>query len=575
MFPGGDPPVPDQVTGVQITGTTSYSVSASWNSANNATSYNAYVNDALHTGGIVSTNATLSGLTSGTTFQISVAGQNSTGEGLKSSIVSATTGTSAPVGDLSVLRAFPGAEGGGALSVGGRGGRVIYVTNLNNSGAGSFREACQASGARIVVFRVGGTINVTSEIAINNPYLTIAGQTAPGGGIQLNGKGVTGWDMMFRVNTHHVIVRNVKFRKGLASDCAPSGPRSGCTGIFNFGDQQTRHIVFDHCSIFWSGDTNLSIFTLAWNTDSPDRCTKNVSIQNCIITEPTACNAHTNVGIGAPEGAAWRHENMTDIDYHNNLLAHWSHRGVMTSTKTGRIVNNIFYNWRNGANEFSPGCHWDIIGNRFKHGPVSGPARSGITAQLDTTETRFMTGDPLLYVAGNLAPNQTDPDADNWPMVRRTDRQNSSDVGPLPVRCQRLSPLPPLAHPIAVKHVNTLEGSLLPHVGASQIINSQGQLVVGARDAADTRIINTYNNGTGALINSETDVGGFPTIAGGTEYACTAGDGIADAWKTRNGLSVNTRYNTGPGGSAQVGPTIPGLNGWTYIDLFLAGLDIP
>jgi hypothetical protein len=104
IFPGGDPPVPDQVTGVQITGTTSTSVSASWNPANNATSYNAYVNDSLHTGGIASTNATLGGLAGDTTFQISVAGQNSTGEGLKSSIISATTAAvTQPSGDFSLL----------------------------------------------------------------------------------------------------------------------------------------------------------------------------------------------------------------------------------------------------------------------------------------------------------------------------------------------------------------------------------------------------------------------------------------------------------------------------------------
>jgi hypothetical protein len=99
VFPGGDPPVPDQVTGVQITGTTSSSVSASWNSANNAASYNAYVNDALHTGGIASTNATLGGLASGTSFQISVAGQNSSGEGPRSSNISATTAAGTGGGD--------------------------------------------------------------------------------------------------------------------------------------------------------------------------------------------------------------------------------------------------------------------------------------------------------------------------------------------------------------------------------------------------------------------------------------------------------------------------------------------
>src|SRR5689334_6751231 len=120
-------------------------------------------------------------------------------------------GTQGLFGVVGPLPAFPGATGYGSATPGGRGGRVIEVTNLNDSGAGSLRAALTASGPRVVVFRIGGTIKITSNLVISNPYITIAGQTAPGGGIAIiGGKG-------FWITTHDVIVRDVPFRRGPGS----------------------------------------------------------------------------------------------------------------------------------------------------------------------------------------------------------------------------------------------------------------------------------------------------------------------------------------------------------------------
>ena len=158
--------------------------------------------------------------------------------------------------------AFPGAEGFGAKSVGGRGGKVIEVTNLNDSGSGSLRAAIAASGPRTVVFRVGGTIELKSRIQVENPYLTIAGQTAPGGGITLK-NGSNEKDTLY-ILTHDVVVRYLRVRPG------PGGDADG-VGV----GTNASNVVLDHCSVSWAVDENLGVSSTA----------KNVSIQWSIIAE--------------------------------------------------------------------------------------------------------------------------------------------------------------------------------------------------------------------------------------------------------------------------------------------------
>ncbi|HLO14114.1 MAG TPA: hypothetical protein VK206_04735, partial [Anaerolineales bacterium] len=145
--------------------------------------------------------------------------------------------------------AFPGAEGFGAQSVGGRGGKVIEVTNLNDSGPGSLRACAAAQGPRICVFRTGGTITTQSEIVVTNPFLTIAGQTAPGGGITLRAsQSYTGETLV--ISTHDVIIRYVRFRAG-ASALANSVRRS--LTLNNGG----YNIILDHDSLSWATDQPL------------------------------------------------------------------------------------------------------------------------------------------------------------------------------------------------------------------------------------------------------------------------------------------------------------------------------
>ena len=168
------------------------------------------------------------------------------------------------------IPSFPGAMGGGAFSFGGRGGKVVTVTNLNDRGPGSLREACEQGGARIVVFNVSGIIRIKSPIIVRAPYITIAGQTAPGDGVCLAGES-------FWVNTHDVVIRHMRFRRGETN----VGRRDD-----SFGGNPVGNIMIDHCSCTWGLDENISFYRHMFNPGKGYNDLKlptvNVTIQNTI-----------------------------------------------------------------------------------------------------------------------------------------------------------------------------------------------------------------------------------------------------------------------------------------------------
>ena len=227
------------------------------------------------------------------------------------------------------VAAFPGAEGAGKWTVGGRGGVVYEVTNLNDSGAGSLRAAIQATGPRIVVFRVSGTIALASNLTINNGYITIAGQTAPGDGICLRNYPLV-------VSANQVIVRFLRVRPsdnmGLEVD-----------GIsVNSG----QNVILDHCSVSWGVDETLSTSTDTTGLD-------NVTVQWCIIAESLNCSVHSEGchGFGTLAKGCFGSE----YTYHHNLYAHQNNRNpypgnyndisVDPTGHTFDFRNNVIYNW--------------------------------------------------------------------------------------------------------------------------------------------------------------------------------------------------------------------------------------
>ena len=230
--------------------------------------------------------------------------------------------------------AFPEAEGFGRFAQGGRGGQVIEVTNLNDSGTGSLRAAVEASGARTVIFRVGGTIEITSDnnrLRVMNPYLTIAGQTAPGDGILIRGG-------MLDVQTHDVIVRHLRIRPG---------PVAAIDAAQVFAVQGEIHdVIFDHVSMSWSTDEAFSVFSSLADVH-------NVTLQWSILSESLDCSTH-------PEGCHSKGllvgaSNLSEVSIHHNLLSHHQDRNPLLSSGNVDFVNIIIYNWGFDAS----GCRTD------------------------------------------------------------------------------------------------------------------------------------------------------------------------------------------------------------------------
>lgn len=459
------------------------------------------------------------------------------------------------------LAAFPGAEGGGAGSVGGRGGTVMEVTNLNDSGAGSFRACAEASGPRTCVFRVGGTIQVLGQISISSPYLTVAGQTAPGGGILFSGTQMPAGSMFF-ITTHDVTIRYIRIRVGVGPGHS-GGPSNGVAGIAMM-NAPVYNVVIDHVSESWWDNKPFIIYT-----NYPAGTIHNVTIQWTMNNEGLAPDAsrpgsQSVCGGSGAFSSALINSAFTDIDYHHNLFSDCSHRNLETAQVTMHEVNDIHYNWSFFATQYGGSQSSDVIGNKYKAGPATGAPYmcNGNPCEILILPYNGATtaSTPSVYLFGNVGPNQPNPLGNQWQMAQQETCYQCGPAGPVPSSWQRSTPLPAEQIPIVADDVNNLENVLLPTVGASQRLDCNGNWVSN-RDAVDIRLINQYNSGTGAIISSETQVGGFPTIAPGTACVDSDHDGIPDAWEIAHGLNPND-----PTDAQKTAP-----NGYTYLENYLNG----
>ncbi|MBK8881968.1 MAG: hypothetical protein IPN67_06140 [Bacteroidales bacterium] len=441
---------------------------------------------------------------------------------------------------------FPGAGGGGAQSVGGRGGVVYEVTNLNDNGPGSLREGIEKSGPRTIVFRVGGTIRLLSGIKVTNPYITIAGQTAPGGGIQINGQGTR--ESILIILTHDVIIRYLRLRHGYNALADQTGdPVSVMAG---------HNVIIDHCTLMWTTDENCD----AWGDrlyDAPH----NITWSWNIFAEPLSAHP-TNVITGSDISEVA--DKMTDIDLHHNLLANSSHRNPLIKNKTFRFVSNIVYNWQYYATMVATGTMADILMNLYRPGPLNQPDSPHKFEIEVFPESRFATempsGRPSIYVMGNKGPNNLIPGNDNWIMVTEIADENGDVTGPLSTSFRRIIPLPDLPVPIIADSPESLEKILLTSVGASHRLDCYGKWIPN-RDSADQRIIREYHSFGGKIPVREDEVGGFPYIPGGTACEDTDHDGMPDIWEKRNRLDM---YDQSDG--SRIGAT-----GYSNLEIYLSG----
>ncbi len=426
--------------------------------------------------------------------------------------------------------AFPGAEGYGAASVGGRGGRVLEVTNLDDRGPGSLRAAIEARGPRSVVFRVAGYIDLESPLEIEHPFLTIAGQTAPGDGIVLRAKpghpvglrGVLGTRRFPAGHQgevpHDLIIRHLRIRPGRSpTDKKSGGPRPHNLLLFSGHD-----IVVDHVSSGW---TNENLMTLvAPDNGSPP--VHDVSIQRSIFAESFAGHP-TGMNVQGQGDAAW--QRIYRVSIHHNLFAHNSHRNPRTTSGGTEVINNVAYNWKLRIGSSTRGSVVDWIGNYWKPGPMSrGELLLGHEARPGPGRP-LHPWDPSIHIAGNVVEGQlADPEADNWPLYAL----HYDGGAPLPRRYRRAVPLTTPPHPVTLQSPAEAYRSVLADVGANARLDARGSWVA-VSDAVDSRVLREVAAGRGPsdVLRDESELGGFPALDPGTPYPDSDRDGMADAWE--------------------------------------------
>ncbi|MBM6901624.1 pectate lyase [Phocaeicola coprocola] len=381
--------------------------------------------------------------------------------------------------------AFPEAEGYGKYTVGGRGGKVIKVTNLNDSGKGSFREAVEQSGARIVVFDVDGTIELKTPLRINHDSITIAGQTAPGDGICLK-------DNPLIVNANEVIIRYIRVRVGDKYKTDADGIGGGRYG--------QHHVILDHLTSSWSIDECLSIYK-----------TKNLTVQWCMINQSLTCSVHTKGCHGF--GGIWGGYKAT---FHHNLLANHSSRNPrfssVDSTKMVDFRNNVVFNWGFKA-AYGGGRYGEInmVANYYKPGPGTQCPYKLLDVAEDGTGKYYISGNIL---EGNVAVSQ-----DNRKGVFGKDS----------LACL-------VSLPFAYETIQ----EDTPQEAYRRVLEQAGCSLV--RDNYDSEIVSQIKRGISlygknGFIDTPAQAGGWPELRKGTPLQDSDGDGMPDKWEKEHKLN--------------------------------------
>ncbi|WP_207493476.1 pectate lyase [Aridibaculum aurantiacum] len=430
--------------------------------------------------------------------------------------------------------AFPGAEGFGRNTTGGRGGSVIEVTSLADNGPGTLRAAITASGPRIVVFKVAGRIKLESPLTIRNGDLTIAGQTAPGEGITITNYTVN-------ISADNIIIRYLRFRLGdenRVEDDALTG-------------RNRQNIIVDHCSLSWGVDEIGSFYDI-----------KNLTIQWSIFSESLYRSVHSKGDHGY--GGIWGGQGAT---FHHNLLAHHSNRnprinGSRYSNQPALEIvdfrNNVIFNWGFNSIYGGEGGNTNIVNNYYRPGPAtsSGAVQYRILQYTGYYVDRNVRPDTLyggkFYVDGNHVHGNANVSADNWTLgVQRDNTATAAQVA----AARMNSPF--TFAPVSTQPAVEAYDSVLAKVGANKPV----------RDAIDARIINEVRTGTvtyggaydsrvggrkSGIIDSQVTVGGFLNHASATPPVDTDKDGMPDAWEISKGLNPNDasdarRYNLSTG----------------------------
>jgi hypothetical protein len=429
-----------------------------------------------------------------------------------------------------MLLAFPGAEGGGAHSFGGHGGKVYVVTSLDDSGPGTLRWACEQGGARIVVFNVAGIIHLQSPVIVRAPYITIEGQSAPGDGICVAGES-------FWVNTHDVIIRYMRFRRGQTN----VGRRDDA-----LGGNPVGNVMVDHVSTSWGLDENFSMYRHMFDPGDGSKEEKlgtvNITISNCISAESLD---------------TWNHAFGTTMGGENCMLVR-----NLWADNTGRnpsvgwngvfnFVNNVVFNWHHRSMDGGDYTSlFNIVNNYFKPGPVT-PKNEAVGHRILKPETGRSKLKTLVfgraYVHGNIMDGYPEITKDNWAGGVQVGEEKDAAQYKDYIKVDAPFPMP------SVK--------VMPAEEAYQFVLKNVGATLPKRDAVDARVVEQVRTGKIAYkeVNTDTmsqfkvrklpkdsyklgivtdivEVGGYPDYKG-TPYKDSDNDGLPDEYETKHGLN--------------------------------------
>lgn len=430
------------------------------------------------------------------------------------------------------IPAFPGAEGGGAYTSGGRGGKVFVVKSLEDRGPGTLREACEQGGARIIVFNVAGIIHLKSPINIRAPYITIEGQSAPGDGVCIAGESVL-------IDTHDVIIRFMRFRRGQTEVTRRDDA---------LGGNVVGNIILDHVSGSWGLDENMSIYRHVYDRKNDGKGDKlptvNVTIQNCIFSEGLDTYNHA---FGSTIGG----RNST---FMRNLWAN----NVARNPSVGMdgdfgFANNVIFNWWNrSADGGDDKSFFNFINNYYKPGPIT-PKDKPISYRILKPESGRSHKDTLVfgkaYVNGNIVEGNETVTKDNW--AGGVQVQELPDAGKYKDAIKVDTPFPMAA--ITMMTAKEAYTYVLDNAGA----------ILPVRDPVDKRIVEEVRTGKitydknaqpytpkfvkrrlpadsykDGIISDISQVGGYPEYKG-TPYKDSDNDGMPDEYEIKHKLNPN------------------------------------
>ena len=421
--------------------------------------------------------------------------------------------------------AFPGAEGFGRYALGGRGGDVYHVTNLQDSGTGSLREGIQsARGPRTIVFDLSGTIALESPLVIDRSHFTLAGQTAPGDGITLR-------NHMLKISADHVIVRFIRSRLG------DLGGKSQDAISVTAG----KNIILDHCSASWSIDECLSAQSATVDL---------LTVQWCMVTE----GLHRSIHEKGPHGKGSIIGSLRQ-SFHHNLWAHQMERSPKVSWRRYSQVdvrNNVMFNWGEMSCSDASHSHVNWVGNYYKPGPATQDQVRSCVFSIQNFPAEGVKEDALLFIEGNHVEGFPEISADNWAGGVRF-----RDGTGLKNRARQPFSFPGISGETSATDAYQV---VLAAAGASLV-----------RDAVDQRIVEEVRTGKprfgrNGIIDSQKEAGGWPELRSLPAAQDSDQDGMPDAWEKKHGLD--------PGNPVDRNSDRDG-DGYTNLEEYLNRLALP